>query len=119
MIQLIGTIASVVFGAVATLIAVQQHVRSLRKQWREQLDEEKKRHSDANVKAYAAQRDFEHLARHLEQHKQALALLQDEVETLKENQVEMKVLLNASFNQMQIIASNTGGGATGGWRKPS
>lgn len=118
MMQWIGTVAGVLFGMITTMIVLQQHIRQLRKDWRERLDEEKNRHSEAQVKAYAAERDFQHLQRHLEQHKQAFLQLQEEVETLKENQIEMKVLLNANYNQMQVIAQNTGGSGTGGWRNP-
>ena len=117
MIQLVATIAGILFGAVGMLIAVQQHIATLRREWKKQLEEEKQRHAEANVKSYAAQRDFEHLERHLGQHKEAIKLLQEEVEEMREKQVEMKTLLTASYNQIQLIAQNLSGGMSSGWRK--
>lgn len=102
MIELLVTLSGVLFGAIGMLIAVQQHIRSLRKEWRKQLEDEKDRHAQANVKAYAAQRDFEHLERHLGQHKEAIELIQEEVEEMKGNQIEMRTLL-------KTIAHNVGG----------
>lgn len=52
MIELIATIAGLLFGAIGTWIVVQQHVRTLHKEWKSQLEEEKNRHAQANVKAY-------------------------------------------------------------------
>ena len=99
--ELIVTLSGVLFGAVGMLIAVQQHIKALRKEWKSKLEEEKERHSQANVKAYAAQRDFQHLERHLGQHKEAIKMLEDELEEVKGNQIEMKTLL-------RTIAHNTG-----------
>lgn len=117
MIEIAATVAGLLFGSVGMLIAVQQHIRTLRKEWTTRLDEEKERHSQAKVKAYAAERDFQHLERHLGQHKEAIALLQEEVEELRSGQIESKTMLTAAYNQIQIIANNLGQGATGSWRK--
>lgn len=119
MLQLIATISGIVFGVVGALIAVQQHVRTLKKEWKQQLEEEKNRHADANVKAYAAQREFEHLERHLGQSKEAIKLLQEEMEELRIQQIETRTLLTASYNQIQVIAQSLGTGTTSGWRKES
>jgi uncharacterized protein HemX len=95
MIELIAALGGLIFGAVTVLITVQQHIRTLRKDWRTQLEDEKSRHADANVKAYAAQRDFQHLERHLGQHKEAIKLLQEELEEMKCNQVEIRTIVKS------------------------
>ena len=119
MIELAATLCGLLFGAVATLLAVQQHIHTLKKNHQTRLEEEKQRHSQSEVKAYAAQRDFQHLERHLGQHKEAIRVMQEDVDRLEQNQIEMKTLLTASYNQIQILLQQSGHGVTGGYGNPS
>lgn len=116
MLDSLWTILGVALGAIGTWITVRQYVRALKKEWVDKLEAEKQKHADSQLKQYAAERDFKHLERHLEQHKQSIVMLQDELEEMKQNQVEMRTLLNASYNQVQIIAQSLASGHTGGWR---
>jgi GTP1/Obg family GTP-binding protein len=113
MIELIATITGIVFGALGMLIAAQQHVRSLRKEWLERLEEERNRHSDAKVKAYAAERDFEHLRRHHEQLKIAVGMLQEDLDKLKDSYIESKTIIAATYTQLQTLTNRFVEGSCG------
>lgn len=114
----IPTLAGVLFGAIGCYLGVRNYTRELKKEWQAKLDNEINKNADSKVKAYAAERDFNHLKNNQEQFKEALRMLQDEFEDLRTTQIETKTLLTATYNQMQQIAMRFGEGSMG-WRNQS
>ena len=111
------TLAGVLFGAIGCYLGVRTYTRDLKKEWQSKLQSEIDRNADSKVKAYAAERDFNHLKNNQEQLKLAVTDLQDDFEHLKDTQIEMRTLLNGSYNQLQIIAARFSENSTG-WMKP-
>ena len=118
MIEIAIPIVSTMLGTIGTLIAVQSHIRSLKRDWKMRLQEEIDRNSEGKLKAYAAERDFNHLRNNQEQLKQAVMEIQKEVDSLHDQQTELKITSNATYNQLQAIAARLGEGSMG-WRRPN
>lgn len=64
--------------------------RTIKKEVRQQQREDTDRLIDSAKKEYAAQRDFEHLRRNQEQLKEAIKLIQSELDEMQSNQKEIK-----------------------------
>lgn len=111
------TLAGVLFGAIGCYLGIRNYTRDLKKEWQAKLQAEIDRNSDSKVKAYAAERDFNHLKNNQEQLKLAVSDLQTEFEELKDSQIEMRTLMNASYTQLQILSSRVTEGSAG-WMKP-
>ncbi|HEY9658781.1 MAG TPA: hypothetical protein V6C65_10045 [Allocoleopsis sp.] len=114
-ISMIGRLLTVL----TTLMAVQSHIRGLKREWQSRLQAEIDRNSDAKVKSYAAERDFGHLKNNQEQMREAIKLLQSEVEALKDTQIELKVMMNASYTQIQMLTARFSGDSSMGWTRGS
>jgi predicted nucleic acid-binding Zn-ribbon protein len=118
MLEVIGLLSGVVFGAVGMLIAVQNHIRSLRQGWSDRWEEETRRKVDAEKKAYAAERDFNHLRGNQEQLKQAIGQLQDEVEELTKVLIEIRTAHNATYNRVENLAARFDNNTSGFGPRP-
>ncbi|WP_348251994.1 hypothetical protein [Leptolyngbya sp. FACHB-1515] len=117
-IELTATFAGLLFGSIGTLLTVRNHVRQINKDWREKWEMEINRQSQAKVKEYAAQRDFEHLQRNQEQIKESIKLLQDDREHQNRSLVELETMVKALYHQTNAIAAKIDA-STGGWpRQP-
>jgi predicted RNase H-like nuclease (RuvC/YqgF family) len=115
MIEIIATICGLVFGVIGTSLSLRNHIRQLKQDFDRRLSEEMDRQSDAKVKAYAAERDFQHLRGHHEQLKISVADLQDETEEMRKTLIELQVISRGAFNRMELLAARLeGGGNTSG-----
>lgn len=104
MIEVIATICGIGFGAIGTLIAAREHIKGIKQDFKLRLEEEMNRQTEAKVKAYAAERDFNHLRNNQEQLKVAVGLIQNEVDTIKDRQIEMTVIQRELYNSVQSLA---------------
>ena len=66
-------------------------------------------HTNGTKKAYAAERDFQHIKRNYEQAQQALKSLQDDNETLQTSLIEIKALMIASSTRLEGISARLDG----------
>lgn len=73
-------IVGLVVGVSTALIGASKYRRELRVYADEQIEREKQRYAEAEVKRYAAERDFNHLARDFEQLKVGQATLFKEIQ---------------------------------------
>lgn len=119
-LEAIAAIMGIVGTVLGTFIAVSQFYRSRIK---ELID----RNTTAATKAYAAQRDFEHLDRHQEQLKSAVVSLQDDLIELEKQMVELQVISKelqvisrGAFNRIEQVAArlDANGITIGGTNKP-
>ncbi|GEM_PF-4522043 len=81
---------SLSLGAAGTYLALRTFYE---KKHQETLD----RFAQSQTKAYAAERDFEHLRRNQEQMKESIKLLDDEVSETRADLKEVKGMLTAMF----------------------
>lgn len=105
MLELIGALAGLLFGTIGTLIAVRNHISTLKKNWEDKWNAEIERKVDSEKRAYAAQRDFEHLRRNQEQMKQALEELQEENSEMSKLLVELRSNHSGMFHQLSNLAA--------------
>lgn len=114
--ETIATLCGLIFGAIGTLIGVRTFIDRIRQDAQARIDREIAKRSDAQVKEYAAQRDFEHIRRNQDQMKQAVQILQDETEELSKVLIELKILHQSTFHRVESIAARVDS-STGGWTK--
>ncbi|MDG2614708.1 hypothetical protein P7L53_00485 [Thermoleptolyngbya sichuanensis XZ-Cy5] len=114
MIEVIATLTGVLGGVIGTFLAIRGHMRQVRQDYEKRLAKEMERHSDAKVKEYAAQRDFEHLRRHHEQLKDAVNRIDTELEEVKDTLLELRVMSKGAFNRIEQIVARIDGANTGG-----
>lgn len=114
MIEVIATLTGVIGGVIGTFLAIRGHMIQVRRDYEKRLAEEMNRQSEAKVKEYAAQRDFEHLRRHHEQLKEAVHQIDVDMERIKETLLELQVVSKGAFNRMEQIAARIDGTNTGG-----
>jgi len=105
MIEIIATVCGLVFGMVAMSLSLRNHIRQIKQDFERRLSEEMTRQSEAKVKAYAAQRDFEHLDRHQEQLKLAVAELQDDFTEMEKKLLEMQIIGKGAYNRIEQVAA--------------
>jgi len=105
MIEIIATVCGLVFGMVAMSLSLRNHIRQIKQDFERRLAEEMNRQSEAKVKAYAAQRDFEHLDRHQEQLKLAVAELQDDFTEMEKKLLEMQIIGKGAYNRIEQVAA--------------
>lgn len=103
MIEFIATICGISFGAIGTYLATAQHIKSLKQDFKLRLQEEMDKQAEARVKAYAAERDFNHLKNNQEQLKQSILLIQSEVDSIQDRQIEMSVIQRELHNIVQTF----------------
>lgn len=116
-IEFAATLAGLLFGSIGTLLTVRNHVRTLNRDWRERWDAEINRKTQSELKAYAAQRDFEHLRKNQEQMKEAVKILQDETDEQSRTLVELRTTTTGLFHQISAIAAKIDAN-TGAWTRP-
>ena len=105
MLGIIATVCGIIFGMVAMSLSLRNHIRQIKQDFERRLSEEMNRQSEAKVKAYAAQRDFEHLDRHQEQLKLAVAELQDDFTEMEKNLLEMQIIGKGAYNRIEQVAA--------------
>ncbi|NJL23674.1 MAG: hypothetical protein HC895_27385 [Leptolyngbyaceae cyanobacterium SM1_3_5] len=115
-IELTATFAGLLFGSVGTLLTVRNHVRQVNRDWREKWEAEIHRKAQAEVKEYAAQRDFAHLQKNYEQQKKAIEMLQEETDEQGRTLVEVQTTMKGMFHQVNAIAAKLDA-STGGWTR--
>lgn len=86
---------SVLLGAIGTGIAVRSFYE---KRHQETLD----RYAQSREKAYAAERDFQHLKANQEQLKETLRIIDDELSETREDLKELKGMLFATFSRVGV-----------------
>ena len=120
MIEIIATVCGLVFGMVAMSLSLRNHIRQIKQDFERRLAEEMTRQSEAKVKAYAAQRDFEHLDRHQEQLKLAVSELQDDLAEMEKNLLEMQIIGKGAYNRIEQVAArlDANGITMGGSHRP-
>jgi len=120
MIEIIATVCGLVFGMVAMSLSLRNHIRQIKQDFERRLAEEMTRQSEAKVKAYAAQRDFEHLDRHQEQLKLAVAELQDDFTEMEKKLLEMQIIGKGAYNRIEQVAArlDANGITMGGSHRP-
>jgi len=120
MIEIIATVCGLVFGMVAMSLSLRNHIRQIKQDFERRLAEEMNRQSEAKVKAYAAQRDFEHLDRHQEQLKLAVAELQDDFTEMEKKLLEMQIIGKGAYNRIEQVAArlDANGITMGGSHRP-
>ena len=116
-IEIAATFAGLLFGSIGTLLTVRNHVRTINRDWREKWETEMHRKAQAEVKEYAAQRDFQHLSKHQDQMKEAIKLLQDETDDQSKTLVEVQTTMKGLYHQVSSIAAKLDS-STGGWMRP-
>jgi hypothetical protein len=84
---------SLLLGVMGTWVAVSSYYR---KRHQETLS----RYADGEKKAYAAERDFNHLRNNQEQMKEALRMLDDELRNTRDDFLEVKGILIATLNHI-------------------
>lgn len=117
MLEFAATLAGILFGAIGTLIAVRSYIQGIRRDWQQRLQAEMDKQADSKLKAYAAERDFNHLRNNQEQMKQAVAGLQDESEELSKVLIELKILQTAMNNRLEQLTARVEGESTIGWAR--
>lgn len=90
---------SVVVGGIGSWLALRSFYEAKHK-------EAMQRYADSQTKAYAAERDFNHLRNNQEQLKSSMALMDQEVDEVKSDVKEVKALLS-------VILARSGGSASG------
>lgn len=105
MLGIIATVCGIIFGMVAMSLSLRNHIRQIKQDFERRLAEEMTRQSEAKVKAYAAQRDFEHLDRHQEQLKLAVSELQDDFTEMEKNLLEMQIIGKGAYNRIEQVAA--------------
>ena len=105
MIEIIATVCGLVFGMVAMSLSLRNHIRQIKQDFERRLAEEMTRQSEAKVKAYAAERDFQHLDRHQEQLKLAVAELQDDFTEMEKKLLEMQIIGKGAYNRIEQVAA--------------
>ena len=105
MLGIIATVCGIIFGMVAMSLSLRNHIRQIKQDFERRLSEEMNRQSEAKVKAYAAQRDFEHLDRHQEQLKLAVAELQDDFTEMEKKLLEMQIIGKGAYNRIEQVAA--------------
>jgi len=105
MLGIIATVCGIIFGMVAMSLSLRNHIRQIKQDFERRLAEEMNRQSEAKVKAYAAQRDFEHLDRHQEQLKLAVAELQDDFTEMEKKLLEMQIIGKGAYNRIEQVAA--------------
>lgn len=116
MFELILPTLSTLLGVLGTLAALQAHIRGLKKEYRAQLQAEIDRNSEAKIKAYAAERDFNHLRNNQEQFKQAMIEIQDDLDKLQSEMIEQRTIAKALYGQLQQVTAILTGESSIGWR---
>lgn len=108
-LEAIATLMGIIGTILGTFIAVSQFYRN-------RIKEMIERNATAGIKAYAAQREFEHLERHQQQLKENVRCLQDDLIELEKQMVELKVISTASYNRIEQVAArlDTGNSTMGG-----
>lgn len=119
MLEIISPIAGIIFGAVGCWILVRRYVRELKKEWQSRWDEEAEKKAQAQLKAYAAERDFNHLKNHLGQLQHTIELMQDDLEEVGKNLVEMRSNYNGMFHQLSHLAARLDASTSGWVARPS
>jgi len=107
MTEIVLSIIGTICGSMGTLIAVQSHIKSLKNDWRNRLEEEINKQNDAKLKAYAAERDFNHLRNNQDQLKQAIGTLQKETDEIREKVIRIEVIQGQLYNQFQNLLELT------------
>jgi len=105
MLGIVATVCGIIFGMVAMSLSLRNHIRQIKQDFERRLSEEMTRQSEAKVKAYAAQRDFEHLDRHQEQLKLAVAELQDDFTEMEKKLLEMQIIGKGAYNRIEQVAA--------------
>jgi len=120
MLGIIATVCGIIFGMVAMSLSLRNHIRQIKQDFERRLAEEMNRQSEAKVKAYAAQRDFEHLDRHQEQLKLAVAELQDDFTEMEKKLLEMQIIGKGAYNRIEQVAArlDANGITMGGSHRP-
>ncbi|NJL42040.1 MAG: hypothetical protein HC833_21820 [Leptolyngbyaceae cyanobacterium RM1_406_9] len=114
LIGILGTLCGIAFGGMATWLNVRSRVKQTREEWRERLEAELQRDAENKVKAYAAERDFQHIKRNYEQALEAMKELQHDVDENTRTLIEVKALVLAISNRFEGLAARIDGN-TGGW----
>lgn len=109
-------IAGVLFGAIGTFLAVITYVRALRKEWQQKYDREMERKAEAEVKKFAAEREFAHLKRNHENLQETLKVITEQIDEQERSLIEMKVSFAGMYHQLQHIAARLDG-STGGYSR--
>lgn len=117
MLEVVATLTGILFGAIATLIGVRSYIQNIRRDWQQRLQAEMDKQADSKLKAYAAERDFNHLRNNQEQMKQAVSKLQDESEEMSHVLIELKTLQTAINNRLEMLTARVDGETTGGWAR--
>lgn len=120
MLGIIATVCGIIFGMVAMSLSLRNHIRQIKQDFERRLAEEMNRQSEAKVKAYAAQRDFEHLDRHQEQLKLAVSELQDDFTEMEKKLLEMQIIGKGAYNRIEQVAArlDANGITMGGSHRP-
>lgn len=105
--EIVLSIVGTICGSVGTLIAVQAHIKSLKNDWRNRLEDEINRQNEAKIKAYAAERDFNHLRNNQDQLKEAMKSLTTEADEIRERVIKIEVLQQQLYNQFQNLLELT------------
>lgn len=113
MIEVVATLTGVLSGVIGTFLAIRGHMTQVRRDYEKRLAEEMNRQSEARVKEYAAQRDFEYLARNHEQLKEVVNRIDSDVEKIKDTLLELQVTSRGAFNRMEQIAAKLEAGSLG------
>lgn len=117
-VNILVGMGGLILTSIGTYLAVrsfyQQLVGAKQRQIQAMIDEK----AAAATKAYAAQRDFEHLKRNQEQLKVGLTHLSGDLEKNEKLLLELSIKFNAVFHQVQRIAAKLDGGVSGGWTPP-
>lgn len=107
MAEVVLSIVGTLCGSLGTLIAVQAHIRSLKADWRRRLEDEINKQNEAKLKAYAAERDFNHLRNNQDQMKSAITSLTAETDEIREKVIRIEVLQQQLYNQFQNLMELT------------
>jgi predicted nuclease with TOPRIM domain len=118
-LEVIATLTGILFGAIGTLIGVRSYIQNIRQNWQQRLQAEINKQADSKLKAYAAERDFNHLRNNQEQMKEAVSGLQEESEELRHVLIELKTLQTAMNNRLEMLTARVEGESTSGWARRS
>ena len=110
-------ITGVIFGAVSVFIAVSTYVAGIRREYRQKWEAELAKTADAEVKKFAAQREFEHLKRNYENLQQTLKTIADQMDDQERSLIELKTNFTGIFNQLQSLSARFDS-STSGWTRP-
>lgn len=95
LIDFLEKMISVIIGGFGTWLGARAFYE---KRHQETLD----RYAQSREKAYAAERDFQHLRNNQEQLKELLKVLDDELTETREDFKELKGMLYAAFNRVGV-----------------